>query len=163
MNSERSAIVGCAFTGHRELDGIQYATLRDLLGRAIAYAYQNGCRTFYNGGALGFDLEAAEQVILFRHRHPDVRLIMILPCPEQADRWSESQRFRYENLLRAADEVVYISDRYSSSCMQKRNEELVRRADMLVAYLGHARSGAAQTVAMAKRKGIPVYNLYGKQ
>ena len=129
----------------------------------MTYAYQNGCRVFYNGGALGFDSEAAERVILFRRTHADVRLIMILPCPEQADRWSASQRFRYESILRSANETVYVEDHYTAGCMQKRNAELVRRADMLVAYLSHARSGAAQTAAAAKRKGIPVYNLYGKE
>ena len=163
MHSGDSLMKTCAFTGHRDLGDIDFEKLRDPIDRAIAYAYQNGCRIFYNGGALGFDAETAERVLHFRRLHADVQLIMILPCPEQAGHWSAAQRFRYENILRAADEVVYIDDRYSSRCMQKRNAELVRRADMLVAYLAHTRSGAAQTVAAAKRKGIPVYNLYGKE
>ena len=163
MNGESPRVNACSFTGHRELGTIDYMKLRQLLDRAIAYAYQNGCRVFYNGGARGFDAEAADRVILFRHSHPDVRLIMLLPCPGQADRWSPSQRFRYENILRRADEVVYVADHYSPYCMHQRNEQLVHRADMLVAYLSHDRSGAAQTVAMAKRKGIAVYNLYGKE
>ena len=99
MHSDDTLTRGCSFTGHRELHGVDYAKLRDLIDRAIAYAYDNGCRTFYNGGALGFDAEAAERVLLFRHTHADVRLIMLLPCPEQAERWSASQQFRYENLL----------------------------------------------------------------
>ena len=69
----------------------------------------------------------------------------------------------YECILRAADEVIYIAEHYSASCMQRRNAELVRRSDMLIAYLSHARSGAAQTVAAAKRKGIAVFNLFGKE
>lgn len=163
MHSENSRSMGCSFTGHRELGRIDYERLHGIIDRAIAYAYENGCRIFYDGGALGFDLEAAERVILFRRSHPDVRLILLLPCPEQAEHWSASQKFRYENILRSADEVFYIDNHYSAGCMQRRNAELVRRADMLVAYLSHGRSGAGQTVAMAKRKGIPVFNLYGKE
>lgn len=153
----------CAFSGHRTLPTETLGAIRNLLDRAIAYAYEQGCREFYNGGAIGFDTEAAERVLLFRESHPDVRLIFLLPCKNQDERWSFSQKLRYKAILKRADEVRYINEVYTDGCMRERNAELVRVADMLVAYLSHTHSGAGQTVNMAKRKGIAVYNLYGEK
>ena len=153
----------CAFTGHRTIPYEVLEGIRALLDRAVRYAYDNGCRVFYNGGAIGFDIEAAERVLALRREHGDARLVLLLPCKNQDAKWTDEQKRRYARVLRAADEVRYIREIYTDGCMRERNEALVREADMLIAYLSHFRSGAAQTVAMAKRKGIPVYNLYNKQ
>lgn len=153
----------CAFSGHRTLPCSELNTIRDLLDRAIRYAYERGCRVFYNGGAIGFDVEAAERVLLFRREHPDARLVLLLPCKNQDEKWSNEQKARYHRICEAADDVRYIRGEYTSSCMRERNEALVNGADMLIAYLSHWRSGAAQTVSFAKKKGIPVYNLYNKK
>ena len=93
----------CAFSGHRTLPTEALGTLRNLLDRAIAYAYTQGCREFYNGGAIGFDTEAAERVLLFRKSHPDVRLILLLPCKNQDERWSLTQKLRYKSMIKGAD------------------------------------------------------------
>ena len=152
----------CAFTGHRTLPYTELNHIRSLLDRAIRYAYDEGCRVFYNGGAIGFDTEAAERVILFRDEHPDIRLVLLLPCRNQDAKWSERQRASYQRICDRADEVYYLSEEYTDGCMRERNEMLVERSDILIAYLSHWRSGAAQTVSFAKKKGIPVYNLYNK-
>ncbi len=153
----------CAFSGHRTIPYGELNTLRGLIDRAIAYAYQMGCRTFYNGGAIGFDIEAAERVLLFRESHDDLRLVLLLPCKNQDEKWNSAQKKRYHSVLSSADEVQYISDSYTPDCMRERNAALVKNADMLIAYLSHYHSGAAQTVNMAKRKGIPTYNLYNQK
>ena len=65
---------------------------------------------------------------------------------------------RYHRLLSEADSVSYLSDYYYDGVMHDRNQALVNAADVCIAYLA-AGGGTAQTVAMAKRKGIAVYNL----
>jgi sigma-E factor negative regulatory protein RseC len=60
----------CAFSGHRVIPIEKQAMLRDLLRRAIAYAYENGCRSFFCGGAIGFDTYAAKEVILLTADNP---------------------------------------------------------------------------------------------
>ena len=92
--------------------------------------------------------------------HPDVRLVLILPCLEQDAKWSDAERNAYDHLVNAADEVRYVSEEYTDSCMRERNRILAEEADMLVAYLGRAYSGSAQTVRMATELGKEVYNLY---
>ena len=150
----------CSFTGHRKIKDEHKKELPQLLARAVLYAYEKGVRCFLSGGAYGFDIIAAREVLRFRATHRDVRLIMLLPCPQQADMWNSHLQSDYEYVLREADETVYVSDSYSAECMKKRNAELVSRADMLVAYVSHMRSGAGQTLNFANRAKKTVYNLY---
>ena len=151
---------GCAFTGHRQIKHSHKLRLRALLARAVRYAYSEGCREFYSGGALGFDLLAGEVVLEMKNEHPDIRLCMLLPCMNQDSKWSDSDRRQYERVVNSADEVICFSPVYYDGCMQVRNRELVTRSDILIAYLGRDRGGTAQTVRMALGRGVSVYNLY---
>lgn len=150
----------CAFSGHREIPAERVAPLCALLRRAIVYAYEQGCRSFFCGGAIGFDTYAAKEVILFRVKHPDVRLVLMLPCADQADGWSRHKKAAYDYILSEADEAVILSDAYSRGCMHKRNRALVERADMLICYVGRESGGSFQTMRLAKEKGIAVHNLF---
>jgi uncharacterized phage-like protein YoqJ len=150
----------CAFTGHRKIEDSHKSRIDGLLDRAIAFAYESGCRTFVTGGALGFDTLAAKEIIRFRMSHPDVKLIIVLPCKTQSSTWSASQVSLYEYTLFNADEIEYISDEYTDTCMKERNKRLVELCDMLIAYVSRPYSGAAQTVRMASNDGKVIYNLY---
>lgn len=150
----------CAFTGHRKIEDRHMDRIGDLLLRAVDYAYSQGCRIFYTGGALGFDTLAARAVIRYRLSHPDVRLYIILPCKNQSESWSEKQVSSYEYTLSNADEVEYVTDDYDDGCMRERNRRLADRCDLMIAYVSRSYSGAAQTVRMADRAGKKIYNLY---
>ena len=150
----------CAFTGHRRIEPSHAKALPELIFRAVNYAYENGCREFIAGGAVGFDTLAAREVIKFRISHPEVKLILALPCVNQGEHWSSGQKSAYSYTLSMADEVIYISEEYTDTCMKERNRYLAEEADLLIAYLSHSASGAGQTVRMAKTRGVQVYNLY---
>ena len=150
----------CAFTGHRNIKYGHKAALPDLLSRAIGYAYDQGCRRFITGGAIGFDTEAARQVIRFRLSHPDVTLVLFLPCLDQDAAWSAGQRSSYDYILSAADEVKYVSESYDRSCMRRRNQAMAEECDIMIAYVGRDRSGASQTLRIARELGREAYNLY---
>ena len=151
----------CSFTGHRVIPVSHSERLDDLLSRAIEFAYSEGCREFYTGGALGFDTMAARKLIAYRISHPDVRFIVVVPCENQAEKWSEADRDAYEYILSCADEVIFSSEEYTKDCMRRRNEYLADVCDILIAYSGKYSSGSAQTVRMAQARGKTVYNLYG--
>ena len=157
------AFRACSFTGHRQIEPAARETVTNLIDRFIVYAYNNGCREFYNGGAIGFDILAARRVLLFRISHPDVRLHMVLPCKNQSERWSDRDTSSYEYVLGAADTVEVIADDYYDGCMRVRNARLVELCDVLVAYVGRNTGGSAQTYRMAKAAGKTVYNLFGKK
>ena len=150
----------CAFTGHRTIKKEHIKPLGSLLLRAINFAYNSGCRTFLTGGAVGFDTEAARAVVNFRISHPDVRLVSILPCVNQDERWSMSDKNNYYYLLGASDEVVYLYDEYVDGCLKERNLRLATDCDILIAYVSRTNSGAAQTVRMAEKQNKEIYNLY---
>jgi len=151
---------GCAFSGHRFIPHSHLLRLRALVARAVRYAYSEGYRDFYNGGAMGFDLLAAEVVLEMKRDLPDIRLCMLLPCMNQDCKWAEADRKQYERVVNSADEVVCLSPAYYKGCMQVRNRELVARSDMLIAYLGQEQGGTAQTVRLARDSGLTVYNLF---
>jgi uncharacterized phage-like protein YoqJ len=153
----------CSFTGHRVIADELVAPLEALLLRAINYVYGEGCRTFYCGGALGFDTMAAKLLIGKRLHFPDIRLIIVAPCIDQADKWSVKDRDIYEYILANADEVIYVEEEYTKSCMKKRNARLASLCDVMIAYSGRTNSGSAQTVRMAEELGKRVYNLFGKE
>ncbi len=150
----------CSFTGHRQIKKEHESALPSLIYRAVEYAYSKGCRTFLAGGALGFDTFAAREVIRFRMLHSDVCLVLVLPCPDQAKRWTGTQQKSYNHTLECADEIIYISEEYTDTCLRERNQKLAYDADILISYVSRSNSGSAQTVRMARALGREVYNLY---
>ena len=150
----------CAFTGHRNIKPEHRAELPGLISRAIKYAYDKGCRRFIAGGALGFDTEAAREVIKFRISHPDVSLVLFLPCLDQDAGWSERQRSLYEHIISSADEIRFVSEHYDKSCMRRRNQAMAEECDIMICYVGHERSGASQTLRIATELGKECHNLF---
>lgn len=150
----------CCFTGHRKIEQRHLGKIDDLVSRAVAFAYEAGCRRFFVGGAIGFDTVAAKQVILFRIMHPDAELHVIAPCRNQSDAWSSADVSRYEYILSNANTVEYVSDVYTDGCMKERNKRMVELSDIVFAYVSRNYSGSAQTVRLAQKAGKTVYNLY---
>ena len=126
----------CCLTGHRSLpsDPDRLAELRQNLRRLICDLAQQGITTFYTGGALGFDTMAAMMVLELKSRLPQLRLHLALPYPEQAKRWSRTDRLLYEQIKEHADRVYLVSMEYSAVCMKKRNYFMVDRSRACAYY-----------------------------
>ena len=73
MQPQNQQLCSCAFTGHRVLEDKH---LDKALKNEIEGMIKQGVTTFYNGGAIGFDLLAAETVLKLKKKHRDVRLIV---------------------------------------------------------------------------------------
>ena len=56
----------CAFTGHRQL-GEDFSLKK--LKKSIKTLIEQGVDTFYNGMAMGFDLAAAEMVLILKKKY----------------------------------------------------------------------------------------------
>ena len=133
--------------------------LTSALDNALEEAWAGGFRFFFSGAALGFDLLAAQAVLRLRRAHPDARLLLALPCPTQADRWSSQDRIIYRNILSAADHVVCVSPAYFEGCMQKRNRYMVDHSTLCLCYLRTCRGGTWYTVSYAYDQGLEIRNL----
>ncbi len=149
----------CCFTGHRDLPEADRPLLRQRLETEIERLVAQGVRYFGAGGALGFDTLAEECVVRLRRLHPEIRLILVLPCPEQTRGWSPRDVAIYRDMLEHADKVTYTSDHYFRGCMQKRNRHLVDHSGHCLCYLNRPTGGTAYTVRYAQQKGLLVRNL----
>lgn len=88
----------CCFTGHRDIPNSILPQLRSQINEVVTALIESGICFFGAGGAIGFDTLAAETVLNLRDKYPHVKLILVLPCPEQADRWSREAMLRYEQI-----------------------------------------------------------------
>lgn len=151
--------VAC-FSGHRKLPQ-NYGQLTADLEAAIVSLIERGVVFFGAGGALGFDMLAEEMVLRLKERYPQIRLVLVLPCPpeQQTLKWNAEQRQRYYNILTRADKVRVLSDRYTKSCMLDRNRHMVDSSGYLICYLRESTGGTAYTVRYAESVGIEVIRI----
>ena len=152
----------CAFTGHRprkfpwkydEADS-RCVALKAVLAEQIAALVDAGFTQFLSGMAEATDTWSALSVLDLRENDPAIKLHCILPCKEQADKWSVSSRDLYHSILDRADSIIYVSRAYHKNCMLDRNRFLVDHAAALLAvYNGERRGGPAATMRYAQTMG----------
>ena len=151
-----------AFTGHRprkfpwrydELDP-RCVALKAVLTEQITALADAGITQFLSGMAEGTDVWSALSVLALQEKNPKVKLHCILPCREQADKWTASSQDLYRSILERADSIVYVSRTYHKNCMLERNRFLVDHASALLAvYNGEWRGGTAATMRYAQKLG----------
>lgn len=152
----------CAFTGHRpakfpwkydEADS-RCIALKSALAEQIRLLANAGVTQFLSGMAEATDTWSALSVLALREENPVLKLHCILPCREQADKWTASSRDLYRSILERADSIVYVSRNYHKNCMLDRNRFLVEHASFLLAvYNGEQRGGTAATMRYAQKMG----------
>ena len=128
------------FCGHRELD--DPSTIRRWLEETVDRLIGEGADRFLLGGYGDFDSLAASVVFQAKQKHPDVRSILVLPY-----------------LDRKADASLYDSTLYPPLetvprrlAIVKRNEYMVSRSDVVVAYVLYSWGGAAATLRYAEKQ-----------
>ncbi len=149
----------CCFTGHRFIPAEQYAPLKERLTDTIKSLIDRDVLYYGAGGALGFDTIAAQCIIEQKKCNPSIKLILVLPCYSQAQKWSVADQQTYEAIKTQADKIVYTSKEYTRDCMFKRNRHLVDYSGICVCYMTKASGGTAYTVDYAKRQGLEIINL----
>ena len=147
------------FTGHREIPFFQKRRLKAKVKSAITDAIRNGYRYFGAGGALGFDMLAAQTVLELKADYPDIKLMLVLPCLNQTRGWAQEDVKEYERIKAAADKVTYISKEYYNGCMYKRNRHLVDNSSLCICYLTKQSGGTAYTVSYAESHDLKIVNV----
>jgi len=71
----------------------------------------------------------------------------------------DEQRRLYHNILVEADEVIYVSEEYTNSCMKKRNRYMVDHSAYCICARLYPFSQTDQTVKYARQKKLKVINL----
>jgi len=126
---------------------------------AVEAAYAEGYGHFLCGMAQGCDLYACECVLELKQRHPEVTVEAAIPCPSQANAWSEAEQARYRRLLAQCDYETVVSAAYSPSCMQRRDRYMVDHASLLIAMFDGSPGGTRYTIEYAMRRGLDVVDL----
>ena len=120
----------------------------------------NGFGTFVCGMALGSDIYFAEAVLLAKNDYPDIRLVAEIPFANQANKWLMESKSRYDRIRKQCDEWNVLAEKYDPKMFFLRNREIVDKSDELLAiWDGSDEGGTAQTVNLAKDKGIPVIQI----
>ena len=102
-----------------------------------------------SGMALGVDQWAVELAI-----GAGIPFHAYVPFVGQEDSWPMSQRVYYRQLLKAAGQVIHVSNPpYAAWKMQKRNEAIVNACEHLLAVFDGSEGGTANCVAYARKVG----------
>lgn len=147
------------FTGHRELPKNKLDIIGNRIEEEVDFLIKKGYCNFVSGGALGFDLFAAQIVLRLKQKYPHINLILILPCKEQTKYWEKSNIEIYDTVKSKADKIMYTSEFYYRGCMHKRNRKLVDTASVCICYLEKNSGGTFYTVNYAESKGLKLINI----
>ena len=153
----------CCFSGHRpeKLEEPE-AQIKDWLREQIESAIAAGFTTFISGCAMGVDIWAGQIVIRLRDEEKVrkgssvLRLIAATPWPGFTNRWNIDWQEQYSQLLRDADLVVPVSNRYSNDVFDKRNEWMVDHSNRLIAFYNGAPGGTRNIIEYAQKHGVEV-------
>ncbi len=151
----------CCCTGHRPkgfpfkygIDKQKHKAYLQMLEQKIKLAItEYGITNFISGMAIGVDLDFAEIVLKLRNKFP-VTLECAIPCPNQTLKWGDKDKLRYESILKRADKVTLISEKYTPECMLKRNRYMVDKSELVIAvFNGKEQGGTWYTIKYAESK-----------
>lgn len=137
----------CAFTGHRTVyPDFDAEKIKSVVENCIGDGYD----TFLVGMAIGSDTEFFKILLKIREEKK-IKIIACIPCKNQHEKFSEAQKKEYLYLTEKADEKIVLEEKYTPTCMKKRNEFMIKNSSVLIAYLRRNYGGTGQTVRFAEK------------
>lgn len=128
------------FCGHRDV--FDPEAVSAWLNEVVEGLIREGADRFYLGGCGQFDALAAAAVRKQKERYLEIRSVLALPY---LDRSFDASAY---------DETVYpplesVPKRYA---VLRRNEYMIDRSDVVIAFVTHSFGGAYKTLCYAQRK-----------
>ena len=158
----------CCFTGYRPAKlpvnvyrkDTEYNIFENSLIENILMLIENNCLIFYSGMAMGFDIIAAETVLLLKKiKNLPIKLVCVIPFKNQTVTFDEFWLKKYEFIIENCDEKIILSDEYFKGCYQKRNEFMVNNCDYVLTWFDGKPGGTRNTIEYARKKGRQIFNL----
>ncbi|MBQ7225212.1 MAG: DUF1273 family protein [Clostridia bacterium] len=153
----------CCVTGHRpagfpfsrEENSIEYVFYQEKLLSEITKLIHAGYLTFIFGVADGADTDFANAVIHLRDNEGyNISLEAALPFPINPSKNPTEKTLDRITLLKMCNRVHTVSPYFHKGCMQKRNEFMVDRADLVLAiWNGIQKGGTWNTIKYGTKKG----------
>lgn len=177
IKSTNEDVLKVAFTGHRpeKLGGYDFNNINNLKIMSALYKSTKSILEtkfhdfkFICGGAIGVDqmgVFIVDKLRTNQFKDKNIKIEIAVPFKNQSNNWFTSEDVnRYKNQLKIADEVTYIdtlSDYKISGCeenvyhvakLQKRNEYMIDKCDILIAVWNGSKSGTKNCIDYAKKK-----------
>ncbi|MBO5006027.1 MAG: DUF1273 family protein [Clostridia bacterium] len=152
----------CCVTGNRpkkfpfkrEKGNDKFDLYKTRLDYEIELLIKYGYDEFISGMAEGADLDFAESVIRYRNNGSYITFEAALPYPLKKTNKKYGYNIKKIILLNSADKETVISKNYYRGCMQKRNEYMVDKSNLVLAIWNGDKSGGTwNTIKYAIKKG----------
>lgn len=142
----------CFFIGHREAGPEILPALEDAIEKHIS---EYGVTEFIVGHYGGFDRLAARALVSAKKRHPEIRLLILIPY-HPAERPVETPPSFDGTFYPPGMEAI--PHRFA---ITQANRYMISHADYLISYVWHPASNARNLLDYAYTKSICITNLIG--
>ena len=113
---------------------------------------KQGADEFLLGGYGNFDMLAARTVKSLKEKYPHIKSVLVIPYIDRD----------FDKSLYDCSEYPPIENVPKRFAISKRNEWMISKADIVIAYVAYGRSGASKTLEFAERKKKHIINLFQK-
>ncbi|MBP3360476.1 MAG: hypothetical protein J6N52_06460 [Clostridia bacterium] len=139
-----------SFCGHGD---VQYSDeIRESLYTIIEDLIKQGADEFLLGGYGSFDLMAAHTVKSLKEKYPYIESVLVVAYINRG----------FDKDLYDCSEYPPIENVPKRFAILKRNEWMVKNADVIVAYISHDWGGAAKTLSYARQKKKRIINIFAE-
>ena len=162
----------CCFTGHRppvfpdDKQKLFWEIDRNL-ENVVKLLIRQGYDTFITGMAPGFDCMAGTMIGIMKQDFPpfrphgeDIRLICALPYDGFLLKGDCIYAKTQKAIIGWADEIIHVCPKPYRSSYQLRNQWMIDHSSHVIAYFSGISGGTQNTIRYAKKKNIPVTNLF---
>ena len=137
----------CCLFGHRDCFALEESFLADALESQIA----KGVHTFYVGNHGYFDTQARKILRKLQKQYPHIQYAVVLAyLPEKQKAYDDYADTIYPEGLESVPRRFAIT---------KRNQWMIRQADVCICYINRTWGGAYTSVKSGKKKGLEIINL----
>lgn len=123
--------------------------IRKRLSDTIEELILQGADEFLLGGYGKFDMIAAYTVRSYKTKYPHIKSVLVVPYINRS----------FDKELYDYSEYPPLESTPKRFAILKRNEYMVNRSDIVIAYVSHSWGGAAKTFDYALRKKKKMINL----
>lgn len=87
----------------------------------------------------------------FSFRYNDIELYCIIPFENQAEKWKNEHKLRYNNILKNCNQKILLQKYFTLDCYIKRNKFLVEKSNVIIGVYDekYALSGTKNTLDYA--------------
>ena len=162
---EEDLFIICCVTGHRpkgfpfvrEETDLIFTIYTGILYHEIENLINEGYTHFITGMAEGADMDFAKAVIDLRFKFNNISLEAALPYPLSVPKRKTPQSEERGGILLECDSKHMVSPYYHRGCMQKRNQYMVDKSDMVLAiWNGKNEGGTWNTIKYAQSVNKPI-------